>query len=236
RNTPLKWYKKDTHGGGIRAPLIMSWPGRVRDSGLRTQYHHVIDVTPTVLEVGGATAPTVYQGIPQLPIHGVSMAYTFDDPKAPTTKRVQHFELLGDRALWCDGWKAVARHTKGEDFDADRWELYHLDEDFSECQDLAAAEPQKLRELIDRWWTEAGAFDVLPLDDREYERVAANAEARARSRYVYYPGMSRIDRLSAPYVTDRSWSIAAEVDIPAGGAEGVLLACGSRFAGYVLYV
>ena len=95
---------------------------------------------------------------------------------------------------------------------------------------------QKLRELVDRWWAEAGAFDVLPLDDREYERVAANAEARARSRYVYYPGMARIDRLSAPYITDRSWNLSAEVEIPAGGAEGVLLAAGSRFAGYVLYV
>jgi arylsulfatase len=235
-NTPLKWYKKDTHGGGIRAPLIVSWPSRLRESGIRTQYHHVIDITPTVLEVVGAPAPTVYQGIAQLPMHGLSMAYTFDAPEAPTTKRVQHYELLGDRALWCDGWKAVARHGKGEDFDADRWELYHVDADFSECEDLAAAEPQKLRELVDRWWAEAGAFDVLPLDDREYERVAANAEARARNRYVYYPGMARIDRLSAPYVTDRSWSVTAEVEIPSGGAEGVLLASGSRFAGYVLYV
>jgi hypothetical protein len=178
----------------------------------------------------------VYQGVAQLPLHGVSMAYTFDAPAAPTTKRVQHYELLGDRAIWRDGWKAVARHEKGKDFDTDRWELYHTDADFSECEDLAAAQPQKLRELVDRWWVEAGAFDVLPLDDREYERVAANAEARARSRYVYYPGMARIDRLSAPYITDRSWSLSAEVEIPPSGAEGVLLAAGSRFAGYVLYV
>ncbi len=235
-NTPLKWYKKDTHGGGIRAPLIVSWPGRVRGGGIRTQYHHVIDVVPTVLDLVGATAPTVYQGVAQLPVHGVSMAYTFDAPDAPTTRRVQHYELLGDRALWCDGWKAVARHAKGEDFDSDRWELYRLDADFSECHDLAAGEPQKLRELVDRWWAEAGAHDVLPLDDREYERVAANAEARARTCYVYYPGMARIDRLSAPYITDRSWSVTAEVEIPTGGAAGVLLASGSRFAGYVLYV
>ncbi|HVQ74808.1 MAG TPA: arylsulfatase [Candidatus Binatia bacterium] len=235
-NTPLKWYKKDTHGGGIRAPLILSWPGRIPASGRRTQYHHVIDVMPTILELAGATAPSVYQGVPQLPMHGVSMAYTFEAPDAPTTRRVQHYELLGDRALWCDGWKAVARHVKGEDFDADRWELYHVDRDFSECDDLAAAHPQKLRELLDRWWAEAGAHDVLPLDDREYERVAANAEARARSRYVYYPGMARIDRLSAPYITDRSWRLTAEVEIPPAGAEGVLLAAGSRFAGYVLYL
>jgi arylsulfatase A-like enzyme len=235
-NTPLKWYKKDTHGGGIRAPLIISWPGHLRGGEIRTQYHHVIDVMPTVLEVVRASAPTVFQGVAQLPMHGVSMAYTFDASDAPTTRRVQHYELLGDRALWCRGWKAVARHGKGDDFDNDRWELYHVDEDFSECEDLAAREPQRLRELVDRWWAEAGAHDVLPLDDREYERVAINAEARARRRYVYYPGMARIDRLSAPYVTDRSWSVTAEVEIPAGGAEGVLLASGSHFAGYVLYV
>jgi arylsulfatase len=214
----------------------VSWPGRIPAGGRRTQYHHVIDVMPTILELAGATVPSVYQGVPQLPMHGVSMAYTFEAPDAPTTRRVQHYELLGDRALWCDGWKAVARHVKGEDFDADRWELYHVDRDFSECDDLAAAHPQKLRELLDRWWAEAGAHDVLPLDDREYERVAANAEARARSRYVYYPGMARIDRLSAPYITDRSWRLTAEVEIPPAGAEGVLLAAGSRFAGHVLYL
>ncbi|HET8579270.1 MAG TPA: arylsulfatase, partial [Methylomirabilota bacterium] len=137
-NTPLKWYKKDTHGGGIRAPLIVHWPTRLADRGrIRSQYHHVVDVVPTVLEVLGIEAPTVYCGVPQIPIHGVSLAYTFDAPEASTRKVTQHYEILGDRALWHRGWKAVARHDKGADFDADRWELYHLDKDFSECQDLA---------------------------------------------------------------------------------------------------
>lgn len=236
-NTPLKWYKKDTHGGGIRAPLLIHWPGRIPDSGsTRTQYHHVIDIVPTVLEVLGIEAPTVYRGADQLPIHGVSLAYTFDAPEAPTRKVMQYYELLGDRALWHRGWKAVARHEKGTDFEADRWELYHLDEDFSECHDLAEKYPEKLRELVERWWAEAGAFEVLPLDDRDYERVAADIAARARTTYVYYPGMARIDRLSAPDIANRSYSIAAEVEIPAAGAEGVLLASGTRFAGYVLYV
>lgn len=236
-NTPLKWYKKDTHGGGIRAPLIVHWPARIRDRGsLRTQYHHVIDIVPTVLEVLGIEAPTAYQGVAQLPIHGISMAYTFDAPEAATRRPTQHYELLGDRAIWHRGWKAVARHDKGADFDADRWELYHLDEDFSECHDLSATHPERLRALVDRWWAEAGAAGVLPLDDRDYERVAASIAARARTVYTYYPGMARIDRLSAPDITDRSYGIAAEVEIPATGAEGVLLASGTWFAGYVLYL
>lgn len=235
-NTPLKWYKKDTHGGGIRAPLVVRWPARIRDPGIRTQYHHVTDVVPTVLEVLGTEAPIVYKGVAQLPAHGVSMAYTFDAPGTPTRKVTQHYELLGDRAIWHRGWKAVARHEKGVDFDADRWELYHVDEDFSECHDLADTHPEKLRELVELWWSEAGAFVVLPLDDREYERVAADVAARARAVYTYYPGMARIDRLSGPDVSDRSYSITAHVEIPATGAEGVLLAAGSRFAGYVLYV
>jgi len=236
-NTPLKWYKKDTHGGGVRAPLIVHWPARIRDRGaVRPQFHHVIDVVPTVLDVLGIEAPAVYRGVPQLPIHGVSMAYTFDDPAAPTRRHTQHFEMLGDRAIWHRGWKAVARHDKGTDFEQDRWELYHLEQDFSECHDLAAAEPARLRELVERWWAEAGAYAVLPLDDRDYERVAADVAARRRTRYVYYPGMARIDRLSAPDVSDRSYTIHAEIDVPAEGAAGVLLACGTRFAGYVLYV
>ncbi|HEV8142330.1 MAG TPA: arylsulfatase [Methylomirabilota bacterium] len=236
-NTPLKWYKKDTHGGGIRAPLIMHWPARIRARGhVRPQYHHVIDVVPTVLEILGTEAPTVYRGVPQLPIHGVSLAYTFDAADAPTRKVTQHYEIGGDRALWYRGWKAVARHDKDADFERDRWELYDTDADFAECHDLADKHSERLRELVDRWWVEAGVYQVLPLDDREYERVAETMLARARSRYVYYPGMARIDRLNAPDVTDRSWSLAADVEIPAGGAEGVVLASGTRLGGYVLYL
>jgi arylsulfatase A-like enzyme len=236
-NTPLKWYKKNTHGGGIRAPLIMHWPARIRDRGqVRTQYHHVVDVVPTMLEMLGIEPPTVYRGVPQLPIHGVSFAYTFDAADAPTRKITQHYETLGSRALWHRGWKAVAKHDKGADFESDRWELYHTDEDFAECHDLADNHPERLRDLVDRWWAEASANQVLPLDDREYERAAEAMRARARSRYVYYPGMARIERLNAPEITDRPWSLAADIDIPAGGAEGVVLASGTRFAGYVLYL
>lgn len=236
-NTPLKWYKKDTHGGGVRDPLIICWPGRTNDAGgVRSQYHHVIDIVPTVLELLGIEAPETHQGVEQLPIHGVSMAYTFDRPEAPTARHTQAFELLGDRAIWHNGWKAVAKHVQGEEFDDDRWELYHLERDFSECHDLADANPTKLREMIERWWAEAARFDMLPLDDREFARAAANVAARARRTYTYDPGMSRIDRTRGPDITDRSHRIAAEVDIPSEGASGVLLTAGSRFAGYVMYL
>jgi arylsulfatase len=236
-NTPLKWYKKDVHAGGARDPLIVHWPNGIADRGaLRHQFHHVVDLTPTVLELLGIEAPAAYRGEAQLPIHGTSLAYTFAEANAPTHKRTQYFELLGDRGLWHDGWKVVARHEKGTDFEQDRWELYDLDQDFSECRDLAAEQPEKLREMVQRWWTEAGRYGVLPLDDREYERVAASVAARARRRYVYYPGMARIDRFSAPDITDRSYTFAAEIEIPAAGAEGVLLESGARFGGYVLYV
>jgi arylsulfatase len=137
-NTPLKWYKKNTHGGGIRAPLIVHWPSRIKAAGeIRSQYHHVIDIVPTLLEAGGMKAPSIYNGVKQLPMHGTSMAYTFADASAPTRKISQHFEIVGDRAIWHQGWKAVARHSKGDDFDTDRWELFKLDEDFAEINDLA---------------------------------------------------------------------------------------------------
>jgi arylsulfatase len=235
-NTPLKWYKKDVHGGGIRDPLLVHWPAGIRTPGLRTQYHHLVDVVPTILELLGLEAPAEHRGAPQLPIHGVSMAYSFADPAAPTRKHTQYYELLGDRALWHDGWKAVARHEKGADFEQDRWELYHVAEDFSEARDLATVYPDKLRELIERWWAEAGAYGVLPLDDREYERVAENIARRTRRAYTYTPGMSRIDRYHVPDVTNRSFRITAEAEIPPEGAEGVLLSIGSRFGGCVLYV
>ena len=236
-NTPLKWYKKDVHGGGVRDPLLIHWPARVADKGgLRRQYHHVVDVTPTVLELLGIVAPTTHRGVDQLPIHGTSLAYSLDAPDAPARKETQYYELAGDRAIWHRGWKAVTLHAKGTDFEQDRWELYHVDEDFAELHDLAAERPEKLRELIERWWAEAGAYGALPLDDREYERTLLNVAMRARRRYTYEPGMARIDRLSSPDVTDRSYTISADLELLSPAAEGVLLACGNRFGGYVLYV
>jgi arylsulfatase A-like enzyme len=236
-NTPLPWYKKDVHGGGVRDPLIVHWPARIKDGGaLRHQYHHVADVAPTVLELLGVEASTTHRGVPQLPIHGTSMAYTLDAPDAPTRKQTQYYEMLGDRALWHQGWKAVARHTPGEDFERDRWELYHLDEDYAEARDLAEAHPEKLRELIERWWTEAGRYDVLPLDDRGGERTREGGRPNPRTVYTYLPGMARAERWVTPNVANRSYEIVADAEIPVGGAEGVLLSAGGRFGGYAVFV
>ncbi|NML44274.1 arylsulfatase [Ramlibacter sp. G-1-2-2] len=235
-NTPLKWYKKNTHGGGIRAPLIISWPKGIAQRGeVRTQYHHVIDVLPTVMELAGVSAPSEYRGVRQLPIHGTSMAYTFADAAAPSRRPVQHFEMVGDRALYREGWKIVARHQKGVDFDADRWELYEMGQDYSEVNDLAAAQPERVQSMVKLWWEEAERFGVLPLDDRESERALDWFRSSAPSRYRYLPGMARADRLMIPAINGRNYRVLADVDFGAGAAQGAILAFGNRFAGIALY-
>lgn len=235
-NTPLKWFKMHTHGGGVRDPLILHWPARIRDGGaISTQFCHCTDIAPTILEVAGLEAPSTLQGIEQLPIDGTSLAYTFDDPRAAPKKRIQYFELLGNRGIWVDGWKAVSRHFKGEDFESDRWELYHVEEDFSESKDLAQKHPQKLRELVDLWWQEAERNKVLPLDDRDSERVLYTYWGAPRDRWVYEQGMNRVTGYAAPSVANRSYSIRADVELSAT-TEGVILAVGGRAGGYVLYI
>ena len=170
-NTPLKWYKQNTHGGGVRDPLIVRWPRRIRDAGgLRRQFCHAIDIAPTVLEAIGLAPPEKVAGVEQIPIHGVSLAPTFSDARAMIQRGAQYFEMLGHRGLWKDGWKAVTHHIAGAPFGEDEWELYHLDDDFSETRDLAAAEPERLKSLIDEWWVQAEANGVLPLDDRRSVR------------------------------------------------------------------
>ena len=235
-NTPLKWYKKNTHGGGIRAPLIVHWPRRILDGGaVRGQYHHVIDIVPTLLDELGLKAPEVYRGVSQLPLHGTPMGYTFDQADAPTRKQIQHFELVGDRALWHQGWKVVARHTKGADFAEDRWELYDMATDFSETRDLASQHPLRVREMVDLWWQEARRYQVLPLDDRESERAFAWFRDEMPRRYEYQAGMARVDRLMVPAINGRSYHIEAELRLATAHAHGIVLACGNRFGGYVLY-
>lgn len=235
--TPLKWYKKDTHGGGIRAPLIMHWPAGIASRGeVRTQFHHVTDVMPTVLDCIGVEAPRVYRGVDQLAMQGQSMRYTFADPSAPTLKTTQYFEMLGDRAVWHEGWKAVVKHAKGADYAVDdRWELYKLDEDFTEAKDLAAQHPDKLKSLVDIWWQQADRFGVLPLDDREAERARDFLMAAKRSRYEFQPDMARIDRFMVPEISDRDYTIRAELSGLERDTEGVIFSWGSRFAGFVLY-
>jgi arylsulfatase A-like enzyme len=239
-NTPFKRYKQNTHEGGVRDPLILHWPMGIRDRGaLRQQFHHVVDITPTILSLLNLEAPRVYRGVPQIPLHGLDMSYTFSDADAPTTRRTQHFEMFGHRGIWHEGWKAVAFHQRGKPYDADQWELYDLDNDWSESNDLADTLPDKLEEMIQLFWTEAEKYDVLPLDDRglsQRARIPRPGSPRLRSRFVYLPGMSHLPVAAAPPTMNRAHSITVEVDNGDAGAEGVLVALGGVSSGYVLYV
>ena len=238
-NTPLKRYKQNTHGGGVRDPLVVTWPARLRDGGgLRHGFQHVCDLVPTLLDVVGVEPPAEVGGVAQQPLEGVSFAATMTDPGADTGKRVQYFEMFTHRGIWMDGWKAVAFHRQGTPIDDDVWELYHLDEDFNETHDRAGDEPERLAAMIDRWWQEAEAHQVLPLDDRFGERFAENA-ARVhgeRTHYEFWAGMGHLPTDVAPDVRSRSYRIVAEVEIPDGGATGVLVAHGDATSGYSLYL
>jgi arylsulfatase A-like enzyme len=243
-NAPLKWYKQYTHYGGTKDPCIVHWPMGIHSRGeIRDQFHHAIDVVPTILEAIGVDPPAEIAGYTQRPIEGISMLYSFNDASVPTRKRSQYFEMLGNRGIWSGGWKAVTYHGRLPwenksrwSFEQDKWELYHVDEDFSECHNLAGENPEKLQELIELWWAEAGKYNVLPLDDRFQERIAARSEAKERNKFVFYPGTVRIPEASAPNVKNRSHMIMAEVTIPEGGAEGVLCAIGGVPAGWSFYV
>jgi arylsulfatase A-like enzyme len=239
-NTPFKWYKQNTHEGGVHVPLVVHWPAGIADrGGLRDQFHHVNDIVPTIYEVLGVTPPDTYRGFPQLPVTGTSLRYTFDGPDEPTRKTVQYFEMMGHRAITADGWKAVTRHQPGVDFDDDVWELYHLDEDRSECVDLAAAHPERLAELVERWWDEAEAHGVLPLDDRTVELFGARFRDRSPHRadrhYTYLPPVAPLPSQVGAALGGRGWELRATVDRPVG-ANGVLFATGTANAGLSVFV
>src|SRR5262249_25142916 len=179
-DTPFQWTKQiASHFGGTRNGMVVTWPKRIKDAGgLRTQFHHCIDVEPTILEAAGIAAPASVNGVAQQPIEGVSMVYTFDDAKAPTRKNTQYFEMMANRGIYRDGWMASVFHGRAPwdfatkpSFEKEKWELYHVAEDFSQADDLAAKNPQKLHELQDLFLAEAGKFNVLPLDGRGGDRV-----------------------------------------------------------------
>jgi hypothetical protein len=218
----------------------VSWPARIKDTGsFRNQYHHIVDVVPTLLESIGLPAPTSVNGVAQMPLSGVSMAYTFDDAKAATRKTSQYYEMLGSRAIWSNGWTAVTWHEKGKDWDADKWELYNTDEDFAQANDLAEKRPEKLKELQALWFEEAKKNNVLPLDDRRYERVADPSRpvaAQPRSQYVYYSGTSILHPLAAPQILGVEHKITANVEITKPREEGVLASSGGEFGGWSLYL
>lgn len=238
-NTPLKRYKQNTHGGGVRDPLVVSWPDGIADrGGLRHQFAHVSDLVPTLLELLEVDAPAEVNGVTQQPVEGTSFLATFDDPSADTGKRAQYFEMFSHRGIYLDGWKAVAFHAPGSAIDDDVWELYNLASDFNEVHNLAELEPERLASMIDEWWQEAEAHQVLPLDDRFGQRFAENA-ARIhgdRTHYEFWAGMGHLPTDVAPDVRSRSYRIVAEVDVPDGGATGVLVAHGDATSGYSLFI
>ncbi|MFM7570405.1 MAG: arylsulfatase [Betaproteobacteria bacterium] len=243
-NTPLRRWKRYLHQGGMSDPLIVHWPRGIRARGeIRSQYVHVVDVTPTILEALGLDAPEVLNHVPQRPLEGVSFAHTFNESQAPTRKRVQYYEMIASRAIWADGWKAVVEQPQGEMLTdamlaAQKWELYHVAEDFSETHNLAEAHPERLAMLVEMWWAEAGKYNVLPLDSRMQLRMGERKPgSRAPAqRHVFEPFGAPQFEYTAVNLKNRSHSITASVTIPAPGAQGVLFAHGSWFSGYSLYV
>jgi len=250
-NTPFQWTKQvASHFGGTRNPLIVSWPKRIKDKGaLRDQFLHVIDIVPTLYEWAGITAPLELNGVAQKPIEGISFAFTADDAEAPSLRRTQYFELGCNRGLYHDGWMASApsfvpwEPTRDENWNPDKavWELYKVDEDFSQARDLAKDHPDKLRELQDLWWAEASKYSVLPLDWRATIRMNAEAMGRPsligkRTKAVYYEGMTALPGAACLPMLNKSWTITAEVDLPDDKASGMIVTQGGSEGGYGLYL
>ena len=242
-STPFQMFKRYAqYAGGTCDPMIISWPNGIKARGeLRHQYHHVTDIVPTILELAGAEMPATYRGAEQIPLPGVSMAYTFDDADAPTRKRRQYYTIGGTRGVWQDGWKAAATHAplngKGN-FDEDAWELYHVDVDRSESNDIADQHPEKVKELIAAWFEEAEDKNGLPLDDRSVMEMLTVERPHAeppRDRYLYYPGSGAVPEGVAVNVRGRSFKIIADVVLEED-AQGVIFAHGSRFGGHALFI
>jgi arylsulfatase len=249
-DTPFQWTKQvASHFGGTRNPMIISWPARIKDKGgFRSQFMHVIDVVPTIYEVCGVTPPTRIDGIEQKPIEGISFAYTFDDAKAKERRTTQYFELGANRGIYQEGWMASALSfvpwqavRTGFDPDKQKWELYNVNEDFSQANDLARQSSEKLRQLEDLWWVQAAKYNVLPLDWRAGERLNDEAMGRpsfirGRKTIVYYPGTIGVPDAASPPMLNKSWTITAEIEVPEGGANGMIVTHGGVEGGYGIYL
>jgi arylsulfatase A-like enzyme len=251
-NTPFKRWKREVHEGGVADPCIVSWPARFGDAsgGIRHQFAHAVDVLPTVLELAGVTAPSDIDGVAQSHLDGISFAplLVAQGAEKPGAHTTQYFEMLGSRAIYHDGWKAVTFHPVGPvyddglnpnaPFDDDKWELYHVAEDLSEIDDLAEAEPERLAAMIALWWEEAGRNDVLPLDNRPLWALINKPPDHRRDRAVfrYYQGGSVVPESVAVPVQNRSHAVRVDVAVPDGAVpEGVLLAVGSVLGGWSLH-
>jgi arylsulfatase A-like enzyme len=248
-DTPYQWSKQvASHFGGTRNGTIVHWPRGIEGKGeIRSQFHHVIDLAPTVLEAAGLPQPVFVNGVQQKPIEGVSMLYTFNNAEAPERHETQYFEMMGNRGIYHKGWTAVTRHRTPwitgsvtlPAFDDDVWELYDTNSDWSQSKDLAKANPQKLRELQRLWLIEAVKYNVLPLDDRFAERANSDIAGRPQltkgNRQLLFGGMGRLTENSIVNYKNKSHAITAEVVVPKSGAEGVIVAVGGNIGGWSLY-
>ena len=249
-DTPFKWTKQiGSHFGGTRQGMAISWPARIKDAGgVRSQFHHVIDIVSTILEATGIKAPEMVNGIKQKPVEGVSMVYTFDkaSTSAPSTRKTQYFEMISNRGIYHDGWYACTTPPHGPwilnaplpaptDY---KWELYNLAEDYSQANDLAAKMPGKLKELQAVWQREAAKYQVLPLDNRTFARAVEPrpSTTAGRSEFTYTGVNPGITTANAPNTIGRSYTITAEVDVPQGGGNGMLATLGGRWGGWGLYL
>jgi arylsulfatase A-like enzyme len=246
-DTPYQWTKQvASHWGGTRNGTIVHWPNGIKAKGeLRTQFHHVIDLAATVLDLAGLPEPTFVHGVQQMPLHGVSMAYSFDDPSAEERRETQYFEMFCNRGIYHKGWTAVTRHStpwvlmENPPLDADVWELYAPD-DWTQAHDLAKEQPEKLEDLQRLFMLEASKYNVFPLDDRRAERFNPDLAGRPQlikgNRQLLFGGMSRLSENSIVPLKNKSYAVTAEVTVPEGGAEGVIVAQGGAFGGWTIYV
>jgi len=248
-NTPFQWTKQvASHWGGTRNGTIVHWPNGIEEKGgLRSQFSHVIDVAPTILEAAGLPEPAMVNGVMQSPMEGTSMLYSFNDAGAPERHDLQYFEMFGNRGIYHKGWSAVTKHKTpwvlvGGDlpaFDDDVWELYDGSKDFTQARNLATDQPEKLAELQRLWLIEAVKYNVVPLDDRSGERLEPTLAGRPTlirgNSQLFFAGMGRLSENSVVSIKNKSFSVTAEVEVPDGGADGVIIAQGGRFGGWTLY-
>ena len=249
-DTPYQWTKQvASHWGGTRNGMVAHWPNGFESKGeIRQQFHHVIDIAPTILEVAGLPEPYMVNGVAQKPIEGVSMAYTFDAPDADDHHTTQYFEMFGNRGIYHDGWTAVTKHRtpwevigQVQPFNEDDWELYDTMSDWSQANNLAEKHPQKLRELYELFMVEAAKYNVFPMDDRTAERFNAEIAGRpdlmsGRTSLTLRPGMTHLMENTVLNIKNKTYAVTASLDIPEEGGEGVVIAQGGRFAGWSLYV
>ncbi|WP_460107853.1 arylsulfatase [Streptomyces sp. YKOK-J1] len=255
-NTPFRRWKRETYRGGASDPFLVHWPEGIGARGeIRTQYAHLIDMVPTVLDALGIEPPSTIRGVTQSPLHGVSFAHTFDDADAPGNHHTQYFEMIGHRAIDHDGWRAVCPWPGPSfaesgrpfgtpitvqdltDLDAHHWELYHVDEDFAETRDLSAEQRDKLVEMVALWYVEAGKYNVLPIDGSAVQRMMTQRPqiTEARTSYTFRPGTQSLPSAVTPRVLNRPHSVTVDADLPAG-AEGVLVCQGTDAGGWTLFI